>query len=109
MTLILQTAFSALLITFSAWLSKRSPQAAGFLIALPLATLIVLPFSYWQHGDGESSVKLAKEILRALPVSVTFFLPFAFAQKFQLNFWQAYGIGVFLLIASYFSIQLIQR
>ena len=61
---VFQIIFSALLLTFSAWLSKKNPEAAGVLIALPLATIIVLPFSYWTHGDAENSVKLAQEILR---------------------------------------------
>ncbi len=105
MIAVFQTIFSALLITFAAWLSKKNPQAAGFLIALPLATLIVLPFSYWQHGDGEASVKLAQEILRALPVSVAFFIPFVFAHKFQLGFWQTYATGIVFLVGSYFLSQ----
>lgn len=96
-----QIIFSALLLTFSAWLSKRNPEAAGFLIALPLATIIVLPFSYWTHGEAGNSVRLAQEILRAIPISLTFFLPFALAGKFQLGFWQAYTAGIVLLVVSY--------
>lgn len=41
MTQAFQILFSAVLLTFSAWLSKKNPQAARFLIALPLATRIV--------------------------------------------------------------------
>ena len=101
----LQVLFSAAIITGSAWLSKKHPQSAGYLIALPLATLLVLPFSYWQHQDGEASVKLAQEILWALPVSMTFFVPFAFANRWNLSFWQAYGSGVGALLLSFVAMR----
>lgn len=98
---IFQIIFSALLLTFSAWLSKKNPQAAGFLIALPLATMIVLPFSYWTHGDSKVSVQLAQEVLKAIPISLTFFIPFALAGRFDLGFWQAYASGLLLLLIFY--------
>lgn len=98
---VFQIVFSALLLTFSAWLSKKNPEAAGFLMALPLATIIVLPFSYWNHGDPENSIQFAQQILRAIPISLTFFIPFAFAGRFQLGFWQAYALGLLLLLVSY--------
>lgn len=96
-----QILFSALLLTFSAWISKKNPQLAGFLIALPLASIIVLPLSYWQHQDPEASIELAQEILKAVPVSLTFFVPFALAHRFQINFWQAWGLGLLALVLSY--------
>lgn len=99
---VFQTVLAALIITFCAWLSKRNPQSAGLLTALPLTSMLVLPFSYWQHGEGETSVTLAQEILRAIPVSITFFLPFAFANKLGLSFGQAYAAGFALLVVSYF-------
>ena len=102
---VFQILFSALLLTFSAWLSKKNPEAAGFLIALPLATIIVLPFSYWNHGDPDNSVRLAQEILRAIPISLTFFIPFALAGRFQLGFWQAYSFGLMLLVITYFALK----
>lgn len=104
---VFQTVLAALLITFSAWLSKKNPQSAGLLIAMPISSMLVLPFSYWQHGDGGTSVKLAQEILWAIPVSVTFFIPFALAHRFGLSFGQAYGLGVMFLVASYFVMKAI--
>jgi hypothetical protein len=101
MTQAFQIVFSALILTFSAWLSKKNPEAAGFLIALPLATMIVLPFSYWNHQDSETSTRLAQEVLRAIPISLTFFVPFALAGRLNLGFWQAYGLGLVLILVSY--------
>lgn len=105
MTQVFQIIFSSLLLTFSAWFSKKNPEAAGFLIALPLATMIVLPFSYWTHGDVKNSIELAQEILRAIPISLMFFVPFALANRFSLGFWQAYFAGIALLVASYFALE----
>lgn len=108
MTQVFQIVFSALILTFAAWLSKKNPEAAGFLIALPLATMIVLPFSYWTHGSSENSVRLAQQVLRAVPISLTFFLPFAAADRLNLGFWQAYGLGLLALVATYGAVRLVQ-
>jgi len=103
-----QILLSAGILTFSAWLSKRNPEAAGFLIALPLASILVLPFSYWQHQDAEASVKLGQEILRAVPISMTFFVPFALAGRLHLGFWQAYALGLLAIIATYLLMRFVQ-
>jgi hypothetical protein len=88
---------AALAISLSSWLSGRSPGLAGFLVALPLASLLVLPMSYFEHGDPEAAVALARSIFVAIPVSLLFFLPFLFAGRLGLSFWQAYGLGVVAL------------
>jgi hypothetical protein len=36
---------SAIVISFASWLSGRFPSAAGFVIALPIATMLVVPLS----------------------------------------------------------------
>ncbi len=92
---------SAGVISFASWLSGRFPTTAGFIIALPLATMLVLPMSYMQHANAETSVTLARSIFIAIPVSLMFFLPFLFAGKLGLSFWQAYGIGCAALPVGY--------
>lgn len=98
---VFQIVLSASILTLSAWLSKKNPEFAGFLIALPIASLLVLPFSYWQHGDVKASITLGQEILKAVPISITFFIPFALADRLHLGFGQAYGLGIGLLLLSY--------
>lgn len=98
---VFQTALSAIIITLAAWLSKKYPQSAGLLIAMPLSSMLVLPFAYWQHGDGQASVRLAQEILWAIPVSLMFFVPFALAERWGLSFGQSYAAGVLLLLVSF--------
>lgn len=93
---------SALVISTASWLSRRSPNLAGFMVAMPLASLLVLPLSFREHGDAATSIQLAKSIFVAIPVSLTFFVPFLFAGRLGLSFWQAYGLGAAALPVGYF-------
>ena len=93
---------SAFVIGFAAWLSGRFPGIAGFIVALPLATMLVLPLSQLQHGDSENTITLAKSIFVALPITLTFFLPFLVSDRLGLSFWQAYALGCLALLFGYF-------
>jgi hypothetical protein len=94
--------FSAGIIALSSWLAGKRPELAGFLIALPLMTLLALPFSYAQYQDPASSVRFAQSIFAAIPVSLLFFIPFLFAGRLPLGFWGLYGTGIALIAAGYF-------
>ncbi len=91
------TLLAASVVSVAAWLARRFPIMAGFIVALPLNSLMVLPFSYMQHGDAGSTMLLAKSIFAAVPVTMAFFLPFLFAGKLGLSFWQAYGLACLTL------------
>lgn len=93
---------SAVVISTASWLSGRLPTAAGFFVAMPLATMLVLPLSYLQHGSVENSVTMAKSVLLAIPISLTFFVPFLLAERLALSFWQAYALGCAALPLGYF-------
>lgn len=109
MTFAFNLLVSALVISTASWLSRRVPAAAGFLVAMPVASLLVLPLSYREHGDAASSILLAKSIFIAIPVSLTFFLPFLFAGRLGLSFWQAYGLGAAALPVGYLVHRLVTR
>jgi hypothetical protein len=98
---VLNVLVSALVIGFASWLSRRAPVVAGFMVALPLATMLVLPLSYLQHGDSESTFLLAKSIFVAIPISLTFFLPFLLSDRLALSFWNAYALGCLALPVGY--------
>ena len=51
---------------FVSWLSGRMPVLAGFIIALPLQSMIVLPLSQLEHGDAAKTMTLAKSIFLAV-------------------------------------------
>ena len=93
---------AALLISLVSWLSGKKLALAGFLTALPLTTLLALAFSQVEWGDSKQSVEYAKSVFAAVPVSLLFFIPFLFAEKFNLNFWTCYVLGLVLLGAGYF-------
>ena len=93
---------AALVIAFASWLSGKKPELSGFIIALPIASIIAIAFSYLEHKNTENTVIFAKSILVGIPVSYLFFLPFFFAKNFNMNFWLVYGLGIILLIMGYF-------
>ncbi len=93
---------SALVIAAASWLSGKYPKLAGFIIALPLATLIALVLSYTEHKNAETTITFAKSILIGVPASYFFFLPFFFAKSFNMNFWLIYATGLALLVVAFF-------
>ena len=93
---------AALVIAFASWLSGKKPELSGFIIALPIASIIAIAFSYLEHKNTENTVIFAKSILVGVPVSYLFFLPFFFAKNFNMNFWLVYGLGIILLLIGYF-------
>ena len=107
MLIVLNTLVSALAIGVAAWLSRRYPVTAGFVIALPLATLLVLPLAYLQHRDADSAFQMARSILVALPITILFFIPFLMRERF--SFWGAYALGCALLPVGYFVHRAIMR
>jgi hypothetical protein len=102
MVFLFKVLISASVIAFASWLSGKRPELAGFIIALPLATLLVLPFSYTQYQDPQASIKFAQSIFTAVPLSLLFFIPFLLASKLGWGFWALYASGLVLLICGYF-------
>jgi hypothetical protein len=100
---------SAIVIAFVSWLSGRSPILAGFVIALPLATMLVLPLSYHEHGSAQTSILLARSIFAAIPVSLMFFVPFLVSDRLGLTFWQSYGLGCAALVVGFIVHRLVTR
>ena len=100
---------SAIVISAASWLSGRMPQAAGFFVALPLATMLVLPLSYREHGSAATSIELARSIFIAIPISLMFFLPFLLSDRLALSFWRAYALGCAALPIGYFVHRAVTR
>lgn len=100
---VIKIIISVSVIVFSSWLSNKRPELAGFIIALPISTLLVLAFSYGEYNDPAASIKFAKSILTAIPLSLLFFVPFLLADKLPLPFWGLYALGIALLAVGYFA------
>lgn len=102
MIFILKIIFAAFVIAFASWLSGKKPELSGFIIALPIASILAIVFSFLEHKNTENTVIFAKSILIGVPVSYLFFLPFFFAKNLNMNFWLIYLIGIALLVIGYF-------
>ncbi len=102
MFIIFKTLLAGLIIAFSSWFAGQHPRIAGFIIALPMTSLIAIAFVYFEHNSVEKTILFAKSILIAVPISYLFFLPFFFAKQFSMNIWMIYGSGILLLTVGYF-------
>jgi hypothetical protein len=102
LVLIIKTSIAALVIAFSSWLAGKKPELAGFIIALPLASILAIAFSYLEYRNPEASITFAKSIMIGVPVSWLFFVPFFLSAKFDYGFWVSYIIGIALLVIGFF-------
>ena len=101
--------FSAIVISFASWLSLKKPVLAGFIIALPLLSILSIAFSYAEHKDLDKTILFAKSIVIGIPASLTFFLPFFFAKALGLNFATTYCIALFFLVLGFIAHKLIMN
>ena len=104
---IIKVFISSLIISIASWLSLKKPALAGFLIALPLTSIIAIFFSYNEHRNLEKTIMFSKGILVGIPISLTFFLPFFFAKSLGLGFYSTYLLGIVFLIIGFFVHKLI--
>jgi hypothetical protein len=102
MAVVINVVLSALIIGVAAWLSGRFPRGAGFLVALPLATMLVLPMAYFEHRDVEKTVDFATSILIAVPVIMLFLIPFILTLRWGLSFWSSYSLACLWLVPAFF-------
>ncbi len=85
MWFITKTLISAAIIAFAAWLAGRKPILAGFVIALPIMSMLAILFSYLEYRDMQKLNQFATSIVVAVPLSLAFFIPFL------LNRWLKWG------------------
>lgn len=102
MLMVTKFVLAASIIAFCSWLAGKKPELAGFIVALPLTTLLVLAFSYTEYKDNAASVTFAKSVFVGIPVSLLFFVPFLLADTLRLSFWWYYVLGLGLLVGGYF-------
>lgn len=98
---IAKIAIAAAVITFSSWLASKKPALAGFVLALPVSSLLALAFFYTEYRDTGKAATFAKSIFVSVPLSLTFFLPFLFAERSRIPFWGNYFLGLAFLTLSY--------
>jgi len=109
MPVLINILLTVVIVSFSAWLSGRFPRLAGFIVALPLSTLLVLLMSQAQHRDPAVVAEFAKSIFVAVPITLGFLVPFMMARRWGLSFWACYGIGCSLIVVGYFAHRFLMR
>lgn len=102
-----KTLLSGILIAFASWLSGRKPVLAGFIIALPLMSMLSILFSYLEYRDTQKINQFAVSILVAVPLSLSFFIPFVLNKWLRMNFVTTYLLAITALTLAYFIHSLI--
>ncbi len=100
---------AAFVIAFASWLSGKKPVLAGFIIALPLASMLAILFSYLQYRDMQKINQFAVSILAAVPLSLFFFVPFILNRWLKFGFALTYVSAVACLAFAYFFHQFILK
>lgn len=103
MVFVIKILISAIVISFVSWLAGKKPVLAGFIIALPLVSILGILFAYLEHKDMEKINQFATSIVVAVPLSLVFFVPFLLNKWFKLNFTLTFGLGIIFLAFAYLA------
>jgi hypothetical protein len=95
----IKAAISATVIVAVAEVSRRYPRLGALLLSLPIVSILAFLTTWTQQHDLPAISRLAREALVLVPLGLPFFLPLAFAERLQLGFWPAIGIGLALAAA----------
>ncbi len=101
MLFVIKIFISAGLIAFASWLAGKNPRLAGFIIALPLTSVLTLFWMYWQYRDMNKLNEFAVSILAAVPLSLVFFLPFVLNRWLKMSFAVTMIFGLVCLFGAY--------
>ena len=98
---------SGFLIVFASWLSGRKPILAGFIISLPLMSMLAILFSYLEYKDMARVNEFAASIIVAVPLSLLFFAPFVLNKWLKMGFIPTYLLAISCSTLAFFLHQLI--
>jgi hypothetical protein len=92
---------SALIVACASWLAGRKPVVAGFIVALPIISMLSILFSYLEYRDMERVNQFAVSILVAVPLSLAFFVPFVMNRWLKLDFLPTYLLAFGAVAVAY--------
>jgi hypothetical protein len=92
--LLIKAILSAAIIVAVSELSRRSPRLGGFLLTLPIVSVLALTTTWLRDHDLKNVSQLARETLILVPLGLPFFVPLAFAERLGLGFWAAIVWGI---------------
>ncbi len=104
MVFVLKALVAGVLISLASWIAGRKPILAGFIIALPLTSALGILFSYMQYRDMEKINQFATSIFVAVPLSLTFFIPFLLNRWIKMNFTLTFILALVCLALSYYVV-----
>lgn len=81
-------------------LSRRSPRIGALLLTLPITSIVAFVATWRKSHDLAHISLLARETLILVPLGLPFFVPLAFAERWGLGFWSAFGLGLLLASAT---------
>ena len=98
---VLKILVSAAIIAGISWYAGKNPSLAGFLIALPVISILAISFSYAKYRDMEKINQFVGSIVVSIPLSLLFFVPFVMNRWLKWNFFPTIVSGFVLLLAGY--------
>lgn len=104
---IVKILLSSAILVGASWLAGKNSILAGFIIALPLMSMLAILFSYLQFRDMGKINEFAISILVAVPLSLTFFIPFVLNKWIKMGFTLTYVLAIGCLAVAYFLHSLI--
>ena len=101
MLFVVKVLISAVVIAFCSWLAGKKPVLAGFITALPLVSVLAITLAYLEHRDMVKINQYALSIVTAVPLSLTFFLPFFLNRWLKMNFFVTLIFSLLFLLLAY--------
>lgn len=92
---------SSLVIAGASHLAGRKPMLAGLVVAFPIISMLSLIWAYVEHRDMRQLNDFAISILVAVPLSLTFFIPFLANRWLKMNFFMTFTFGILCLSVAY--------
>jgi hypothetical protein len=104
MVFVLKTLLAGSIIAFASWLAGKKPVLAGFVIALPMTSMLGILFAYAEHRDMDKINQFASSIFIAVPLSLTFFIPFLLNRWLKMNFALTFLAALTCLSIAYYLV-----
>lgn len=98
--LLVRAMIAAAVIVAATEFSRRSPRLGGFILSLPLVSMLAMLMSWFRDHDIATISSFARETLVFVVCGLPLFVPLAFAPQLGLGFWGAMATGTALATAT---------
>ena len=109
MFFVVKILIAGFIIALASWLSAKKTVLAGFIVALPLVSILSILFAYIEHRNMAKINEFALSIVVAVPLSMAFFVPFLLNKWLKLNFHESFLSGIVLLAVAYYLHQFLLK